>query len=153
MKGLNDCLIEQQLPDSQFVTAAFGIIDTNSLELRLARGGHPFPLHISNQGEIRELRQTGGLLGLADLDGTFGEVRVHLEPGDKVILYTDGAEGSFIKSRNPEPVGVEFTSSLHAWAKLDAPGFIEAVGRFVDRQEGSLHPVDDVTVVALGVTA
>ena len=153
MKGLNDCLIEQQLPDSQFVTAAFGIIDTTSLELRLARGGHPFPLHINNQGEIRELRQTGGLLGLADLDGDFGEMRVHLEPGDKVIFYTDGAEANFIKSRQPEPVGVEFTANLHAWVKLEAPAFIEAVDRFVDRQEGSLYPVDDVTVVTVGVTA
>jgi sigma-B regulation protein RsbU (phosphoserine phosphatase) len=153
MKGLNDCLIEQQLPDSQFVTAAFGIIDTASLELRLARGGHPFPLHVNNEGEIRELRQTGSLLGLADLDGAFGELRVRLEPGDKVIFYTDGAEAIFVKSRQPKPASVEFTANLHAWAKLEAPAFIEAIDRFVDRQEGSLHPVDDVTVVTLGVTS
>jgi sigma-B regulation protein RsbU (phosphoserine phosphatase) len=153
MKGLNDCLIEQQLPDSQFVTAAFGIIDTTSLQLRLARGGHPFPLHISNKGEIRELRQTGGLLGLTDLDGDFDEVRVDLQAGDKVILYTDGAEGNFIKARQPEPVGAEFTSNLQAWVALDAHEFVEAVGRFLDRQEGSLHPADDVTVVALGITS
>jgi len=153
MRKLNDCLIEQQLPDSQFVTAVFGILDTTSLELRLARGGHPFPLHVNGAGEIRELRQTGGLLGLTDLDAEFSEARVRLEAGDKVVFYTDGAEEDFIKSRKPEPIGVEFTSNLHAWVKLDAPGFIEALGQFLDRQEGSLHPADDVTVVALGVTA
>jgi sigma-B regulation protein RsbU (phosphoserine phosphatase) len=148
MERLNQSLVGLELTDFQFVTAAYAIVDTESGELRLARGGHPFALHIRGD-DIRELRPVGDLLGLPELRAEFGEEHVRLEPGDKVILYTDGAEENLVLSRRPGKV--EFHPHLHVWAKLGAEAFVETLARFLDRQVGSLHPPDDITVIALEI--
>ena len=44
---LNDVLAEQSLPNCQFVTACYAVLDHRTLTLRYARGGHPAPLHLA----------------------------------------------------------------------------------------------------------
>ncbi len=152
MRLLHEGLARQNLPHAQFVTAAYAIIDTESLDIRLARGGHPYPFHVNAAGEISEMRCEGGLLGVAGLEPEFDEHHDHLAPGDKVIFYTDGLENLFIHDRDGETERVEFTEHLHQWAKLDADGFVNAVSNHLDREEGSLNPEDDVTIVVAEVT-
>lgn len=151
MAGLHECLLRQQLPNCQFVTAVYGIIDTTRLQFRIARGGHPYPLHISKSGEIRELESEGPLLGLPDMAPEFTPLTEHLNPGDKVILFSDGLEKAFFESTSEGERGLTFSTELRAWAALHADEFVAAVGEFQDRAEGSLHPADDVTLVVLEV--
>jgi sigma-B regulation protein RsbU (phosphoserine phosphatase) len=149
---LHDELVRQDLPNAQFVTAAYATIDVRSLDIRLARGGHPYPLHISAAGEIRELRCEGGLLGVSGMDLDFGEYHGRLAPGDKVIFYTDGLEDLFLAARDRQTGVAEFTEPLHNWVRLDADSFVQSLSTHLDRQAGSLNPADDVTVVVAEVT-
>ncbi len=144
---LHSSLIEHESAHAQFVTAAYGVLDVVSGELCLSRAGHPYPLHIPAAGEISELRCEGGLLGVAGLDPDFEELRLTLSAGDKLILYTDGLEDTFIRERDEDGVAVEFGRELHELARLDADGLVEALAAYLDRQEGSLNPDDDVTLV------
>jgi sigma-B regulation protein RsbU (phosphoserine phosphatase) len=148
---LHEGLARQDLPHAQFVTAAYAIIDTESLDVRLARGGHPYPLRVNAAGEISEMRCEGGLLGVAGLEPEFSEHDTCLAPGDKLVFYTDGLEDVFIYPRDPDTGLAEPTSQLRQWATLDADAFVSALTEHLDRQEGSLNPKDDITVVVTEV--
>jgi phosphoserine phosphatase RsbU/P len=147
LRELHDGLARQNLPHAQFVTAAYGVFDAATLDFRLARGGHPYPLHVRADGSIEELRCEGGLLGVAGLEPEFGEYRGRLSPGEKVIFYTDGLEKLFLQDRDGGTEQAEFTERLRDWAHRDAKGFIAGLNDHLDNEEGSLNPEDDVTVV------
>ncbi len=144
---LHECLVRQRLPNCQFVTAAYGVLHVPTRALTLARAGHPYPLHVTRQGTIVDLRSSGSLLGLPDVESEFTECRVTLEPGDKVLFYTDGGEDVLLLPHEADSDRVDFTSQLRCWAGLSAAGFVRAVGEYLDCQEGSLHPADDVTLL------
>ena len=60
-------------------------------DLRWLACGHPPPLVVRAGGAIEEL---GGAttypLGALDADRTFAPARARLEPGDRLVLYSDG---------------------------------------------------------------
>jgi sigma-B regulation protein RsbU (phosphoserine phosphatase) len=147
---LHNNLATKGLPNQQFVTAAYALIEVQSLTMRLARGGHPYPLHIGGHG-IRELQSPGGLIGLGEIEADFSEQTVQLAPGDKVVFYTDGVEDLLIKGRGADGSSTDYTPLLQTWADLGAEDFTEAVAQHLDGREGSLHPEDDVSVVVLEV--
>lgn len=154
---LNDSLLRQKLPNQHFVTAVYGAIDTRSYELRICRGGHPYPLLVSRDFEISELRADGPLLGIPDVPIEFEEARVTLQPGEKLVLYTDGLEDVLLDA---PPAGAPAASSadgqppafsalLRELARLDAESLVDTLRSALDRREGSLAPADDVTLVVL----
>jgi serine phosphatase RsbU (regulator of sigma subunit) len=153
MSNLHEALLSQKLPNCQFVTAVYAVVDATRLEVRVARAGHPYPLHIMGDGTIREVRSTGGLLGVADIPDEFDEQRVQLNPGDKLILYTDGLEEVFGTSGKNRAEAAEFTNELRQWAALEVGDFMRALGEHLDCLEGSLHPADDLTAIALEVAS
>ncbi|MFO0840225.1 MAG: PP2C family protein-serine/threonine phosphatase [Phycisphaerae bacterium] len=149
--GFNECIARQKLPDCQFVTAAYGIIDLDTLSFTVARGGHPYPLLVAADGTPTEISPVGGLLGIADLVADFEEQTVTLRPGEKLIYYTDGVEELFIAGREDDSRRTIYTPQLTAWTKLSGQEFVDAVRNHLDHQEGSLHPADDVTVLVAEV--
>jgi serine phosphatase RsbU (regulator of sigma subunit) len=74
---------------SLFVTAAMLIVDAASGEARFASAGHEPPLVARSAGGIEALEQPGPLLG-AFAGATFHEGSTRLDPGDALVLYTDG---------------------------------------------------------------
>lgn len=147
MAELNTELVKQELPHCQFVTAVYAVINTKTREARIARGGHPAPLHIDLGGEIHELSATGNLLGVPDLPPEFDEDRLTLEPGEKLYLYTDGVEHHFVEPEHGTPA--VFTDKFRGWRKLSVQGLVDALGAELDNAKGSLHPEDDVTVLGI----
>jgi sigma-B regulation protein RsbU (phosphoserine phosphatase) len=78
-------------PLGGFVTAFLGIYEPGKRHLTYANAGHPPPLlRRSSDGSIRTLDEVGSYpLGIDDSEN-FEEATVQLEPGDTVLLYTDG---------------------------------------------------------------
>jgi PAS domain S-box-containing protein len=84
LRLLNEILVEQ--PRLAPVTLVCGLIDSN--RLTVAAAGHPAPL-LKRGGAVSEIGPTGILLGVAP-GQTFLEETTELQPGDTVLLYTDG---------------------------------------------------------------
>ncbi|MDB5358552.1 MAG: hypothetical protein JWN24_5005 [Phycisphaerales bacterium] len=74
-----------------FVTAFLGIYEPVPRRLTYAKAGHPPPLlRRSSDGSICPLDAVGSYpLGIEESE-TFKEATVQLEPGDTLLLYTDG---------------------------------------------------------------
>jgi phosphoserine phosphatase RsbU/P len=85
---LNQALLKD-LPEGRFVTLVYSILDTKRATVRVANGGHPYPIFVREQTDITELKTEKGLpLGL--MNSEYSEIGLTLQTGDRVLMYTDG---------------------------------------------------------------
>ena len=151
LMGVHDGLARHQLSGSQFVTAAYAIIDTVDRTCWLARGGHPHPIHVPLGQPAREIRVEGGLMGLPEVAPEFCECHTQLGPGDKLIFYTDGLEDIFLEKCDADAEVASkqkrFSDRLLEWCALPAEQFVPTVESFLDHREGSLNPEDDISLL------
>ncbi|MFD4771720.1 SpoIIE family protein phosphatase [Streptomyces niveus] len=74
----------------RFATCLYMEVDPDSGTLDIARAGHPDPVIRTADGTAL-IRQTAGGLPLGiEADSDYPTTRVHLEPGDTLMLCTDG---------------------------------------------------------------
>ncbi len=74
---------------SEFITAAFGMLDIARKELKYANAGHPGLIQASFDGEMAEHRPKGLILGVF-ADARITSTVVELGAGDRLFFYTDG---------------------------------------------------------------
>ncbi|MBI4716885.1 MAG: PP2C family protein-serine/threonine phosphatase [Planctomycetes bacterium] len=150
LTALNDALVEQALPNCQFVTACYGLLNHRTLKLAYARGGHPYPILITADGMVSDLKATGGLMGVFKGE-EFPTFECQLRPGDKLILYSDGLELAF---QDTDGKGLDTTAyhrAFEAVAGLPIEEMVRRIEAKLDEDPGSLNPRDDVTIVGLEV--
>ena len=150
MGMLNETLAGQSLPNCQFVTAFYAILNHQTLELRYSRGGHPYPLLLKPDGQVSELKVAGGLLGLFNGE-EFPTATVQLEPQDKLILYTDGLEFVFPPQGNEPPGAPAYQPVFAPLAHLPIHELLSQVESRFDDQTGSLNPTDDITILGVEI--
>jgi serine phosphatase RsbU (regulator of sigma subunit)/anti-anti-sigma regulatory factor len=72
-----------------FLTAAYCLLDTESRRATIASAGHPPLLVLRKTGGVERVFHTGPALGL-HAEADFAEQDVALEPGDRMLFYSDG---------------------------------------------------------------
>ena len=148
LEHLNNELVGQQLSLCQFVTMEYAILNTKTLELQWARAGHPLPMRLRGSGAAEELELDGALLGVF-ADEKFPLQKVQLEPGDAVLMYSDGFESAF-----HDPSGLineRYRLEFARLAGAEPRGRFAAMVQELDRQEGSLHQRDDLTALMMTI--
>ena len=137
------------IPGSRFVTAFFALLDLQTSRLQYASAGHNPPLFFSARtSKVTELSREGGLpLAFTD-DAAFPEHEVPLDPGDVLLLYTDGIVETF------NPVAEIFGKrrlgqAVAAAGRSGAAGVRDTVVEQVTRFEGGRAVHDDQTLVVL----
>ncbi len=148
LAALNNQLAEQELPNCQFVTACYGIVDARSGQVTFSRGGHPHPIHVRSDGTCSEVKTVGGLLGIMGGEA-FPAAQVRLLPGDKLIIYSDGLEDTIIARSDRQRDQELYTSEFRQLVRLPGPAFLAELGSFLDGSEGSLQPLDDQTCLVV----
>lgn len=165
---LNGCICAHARNYGWFASATYGVIDCRTGDVRVANAGHPPPLVIGGRdgSPRRELSTTGPVLGIAH-DATFDQVACRLEPGESLLIYSDGLECVVADAPRSERslelrerphlrllAEVErFASTLpieaHAAGEASTK-IVRRLARIIDEQAGSLHQADDITVLVLG---
>jgi serine phosphatase RsbU (regulator of sigma subunit) len=143
-----DSVIAAQFGPDKFVTGVFGELDTTNGWWRWTTCGHPPVLLLRGGRVVRTLDSVIGAplgLGLLEPDPPVGQER--LEPGDRLLLYTDGvldardADGNFF---GPQRLA-DFVTREEA-AGLPAAETLRRLNRAIlHHQQGSLQ--DDATTV------
>jgi sigma-B regulation protein RsbU (phosphoserine phosphatase) len=83
-------LLWESIEADRFVTALFGVLDTEARRFTYVNAGHnPALLYRASSGQFETLDATGPLLGTFET-ATFKERVVELRPGDVLVMYTDG---------------------------------------------------------------
>lgn len=146
---LNAALIDQNLSQAAFATALYGVVDVDTLEVTIARAGHPNPL-LLRDGAIESLNCEGPLLGIFP-DEVFADVKVQLSPGDRLVIYTDGVEVAFCDDHALDTQ--QWREELRNRAGLPTDRLLREFAERLDNESGSLEPKDDLTVVVLDIKA
>lgn len=70
---------------------AYGLLKEKKggTRFEVCSGGHPLPLLLRADGSVEQIGENGTLLGVYP-DVRLEDYEVELEPGDAVVLYTDG---------------------------------------------------------------
>lgn len=160
LSRLNQDMIRRKGDNTRFATAVYALIDCRSRTVRLAGAGHPAPLLMRAGEPLRELATPGGLLGVFE-DESFPEIEFELRRDDRLLIYSDGFEVAFPGEHGPDserrlPTR-RFLDEFALLAEHDTPAeMVRAIAERVDAQPGSLHQVDDLTLICVqagGLTA
>ena len=141
-------LLYEENETLMFVTVLYSIYDPAAGSLTYSSAGHDAPLLVRPDGSTELLPLTNGVaLGVAP-DVEFSSHTVQLEPGDAVVLYTDGVTEAI--NTKGEQFGVErlqevFAASPPKNAEQAAKETFEAVREFVDEAQ----QFDDITCLVL----
>ncbi len=148
VKNLNLRMTAQKLSGYQFATCCYCLLNTKTLQLTYARAGHPYPILIRSGQQPEQLEIRGSLLGIFE-QAEYIQGTVQLQPGDKLLLYSDGAE-SFIGSFDEQG---RFGFDKEFCNIKDSPitDMIDTLN--ADLQNQTIEPteVDDITVVGLEI--
>lgn len=147
-REVNDQLSET-LPDSRFVTAFIGLLDPSTGLLRYANGGQaPILLLQAATSEFLRLKPTSFPMGAMRLAASREPECVSLEPGDLLMLASDGLYEQ--ENVEGEAFGVPRAQTLLR-STLGDP--VDTIGRELLRQFDDFHrPMkqeDDLTLVLL----
>ncbi len=134
--------LKENLPQSKFVTLFLGRLDTNTGVIEYVNAGHTPPLWLHRKGAT-ELTESDLLLGVVTR-AEFVNRKLQLDPGDSLILFTDGV--SEARNAADTDLGSNFPlGSMHgATADVISRAVYEAVIEHVGTAE---NLEDDVTLV------
>jgi phosphoserine phosphatase RsbU/P len=135
---------------NQFITALYVYLDLEAGQMTAASAGHPPPLIWRRRdGQIEELPPGGVVLGRLRR-AAYPEVTVPLEPGDRILLFTDGIPEAL--SPGGEMFGEErLREVLAGCASQSAEATAEALVARVGAWTGRTAFEDDLTLVVAGV--
>jgi phosphoserine phosphatase RsbU/P len=145
LSSLNWFLLERTRGE-KYATVFYCTMNSSGL-LRYANAGHCAPFLIGSDGRLRKLHTSGMPVGMIE-DVSVEAVEVQLEPGDKVVIYSDGLTET-------ENAAGEFfgTEGLRACARErfrdTAAGFHNALLAAQERFSEGGAVADDITVLVL----
>jgi phosphoserine phosphatase RsbU/P len=148
VKNLNMKMAAQKLSGYQFATCCYCLLNTKTLELTYARAGHPYPILIRPGKEPQQLESRGSLMGVFE-QAEYQECTVQLQPGDKILIYSDGAE-SCIGNFN-DKAGFCFTSNFHNIKHVPILEMMDGFNSFIHEKEFSQAEIDDITMLGLEI--
>jgi integral membrane sensor domain MASE1 len=145
---LNGAILRQA--PGETCTVAYGRLAPGRdgrVAVTLSVAGHPLPLVMRAGGAVEELGGSGTLLGAVP-NPTLSDYRADLEPGDAVLLYTDGLTDAYAPDRILSQE--ELVAALRRSAGADAAEIAAQMQRVAldGRDRG---PRDDITILVLRV--
>ena len=141
-------LLAEDNDTAMFVTVFYGVFDTASGELMYANAGHCPPCLVDAAGAVSTLPGTGGMaLGVME-DMDFAEKSLIVQPGSKLLFYTDGVTEAF------DPAETEFGEArlregLAGTNRQPVAAFVDGVVAAVESFAAGAPQADDLTCLAL----
>lgn len=148
MMAINEQMCDGKI-EGRFVTYILGIMDTRNHEVILSNAGHAAPIIRRADGSVERFTQelAGPAIGMLEDYPYEAETR-NLEPGDMVVITTDGVE----EAMNPE-------NELYGTERLlelvkNGPAEAEKLGKLlladVRRHARGYPQSDDITIMTFG---
>jgi serine phosphatase RsbU (regulator of sigma subunit) len=142
-----DAAIMEQFPDARFATAVLATLDLDSGRLHYVNAGHPAPL-LLREGKLVRTLEGGRRMPLGLEDPSTAAAEEMLEPGDRLLLYTDGVTDR--RAPDGEEFGFQRLLRLverELADRLPTPETLRRLCHAVIARQGT--PDDDATLLLL----
>jgi len=135
-------IVSSNLPANRFVTMFYGVLEGK--RLRYTNAGHNPPVLVRADGTHQRLSVGGTVMGVFP-DCTFEQAEVELQPGDRLVLFSDGVVEA--EDRDGNEFGEDrLVHIVTANRTLDAASLRRKVMAAVEQfTEGALR--DDTTLL------
>ena len=143
--------VTRHAPSSRFITLFLSSFDPATGRLQFVNAGQTPPLLRRQNGSIERLLSGGVALGMF-AGSTYEAGEVQLNPGDALLLYSDGITEAESPDGQPfDEAGLERTLALYAGAyqKSAAAELGRAIFDAVERHRRDQRLDDDLTVLVL----
>jgi serine phosphatase RsbU (regulator of sigma subunit)/pSer/pThr/pTyr-binding forkhead associated (FHA) protein len=149
---LNDLMCEFLGQMDRFVTLALAVLDPKAHVVTMVSAGHPAPILVRKAKPEYEdampAKSAGLPLGVTE-GSPYESCQVKLEPGDSLLLFTDGVPEAHDRANNQfGSKGIQ--SALSAAVGTGPKQLIDSLVRAVQMHASGRNPHDDVTLVGLG---
>jgi len=141
--------LADDMDDDKFMSMFLGVLCPQTHSFQWCNAGHPAPLLVRADGSVEDCGTSGMALGVDESGDFESHDSVELQPGDTVVLYTDGVIE--LRQDGEEQYGVaRLTESICRRASSDARELLDGILADAMKWSGSEHPgQDDVTVAVL----
>ena len=146
MKTLNLRMSEQELAGCLFATSFYATLNTETLLLKYARAGHPYPILI-REDKIVQLQSRGGLLGVFP-EAEFQQRSLQLRSHDKLFVYSDGGEPLVGQSEGEHFI---FTEPFQEICRLPIEQMFQAYQEMAGNYRFAPGETDDVSAIGLEI--
>lgn len=146
--NLNLKMLGQKLSGYQFATCCYCLLNIKTLQLTFARAGHPYPILFREGQPPLQLESRGALLGVFE-SGEFAQRAIQLQSGDRLLLYSDGAE--LLVGQLIDGDGFRFTEHLLAMQDAPITEIVDTLTKINDSLDTPPAEVDDFTLVGLQI--
>ncbi len=147
LRQANRWLFEQV--GDRYIAVTYLLFDQKKLKLTVSNAGQPTYPIIVRDGKCITIEVSGIPLGLDD-EVEYRQTTRQLQPGDLVLIYTDGVVEAFNQRKELfsferlHQIAVECTN-------LSAQQAVEKITAAVDEFAGEMEQADDITILALKV--
>lgn len=140
--------LSKELDSYHFVTLQIVAIDPRSGEAEMSSAGHG-PLMVCLNNNIRLIETKGGPpLGIPGISGIYDKQSFTMNPGDSLIMFTDGLSEEHSKDR--EMFGSErIEQLLNRFSALSAKEITENLINEAMRWRGNQEAHDDLTLLSM----
>jgi sigma-B regulation protein RsbU (phosphoserine phosphatase) len=133
-----------------FVTVFAGILDLRTGEITYSDGGHERPFALRRDGKPEMIEKRGGLVLGFSPDATYQEEDViRLEPGEGLVIYTDGVSEAMNATHEMFMVTRLSDALIPVCRECPAHAIIDNVMSSVKSFVGGHPQSDDITLLAL----
>lgn len=154
MAGLNGYACAHSQGGRRFTTAFFAAYEPGPRRLCYINAGHNAPILKRANGNFEPLNSTCLPLGITPPDGFapgFGETELMLQPGDTLVIYTDGLVEA-VNAQGEEYGDDRLLAVLRMPGQLRAADLLQALFADVQRFVGETHQQDDITCLVFEAT-
>lgn len=147
MTQANKLLCKESL-DSMFVTVFYGILNTETGEVNYTNAGHNPPYILRHNNTVEPLPLSKNfIVGVFD-DFEYQSDTLKLEPGDSLVMYTDGVTEAFNDKR--EMFGEDgLEKTLKSVPGAGSQEIIESLLDDISEFVGNAPQSDDITILTI----
>ena len=147
---LNHYACAHSLAGQRFTTAVLAEYDPATRKLTYVNAGHNSPV-IRHANATTDRLESGGLpLGISD-NASFPSSEIQLQPGDTLVLFTDGVVEAF-NSSGEEFSDARWLNAIRSLPPLNAQQTLSYLTKNVDEFVGATRQSDDITCLVLRCT-
>ena len=134
--------------DCMFVTAFYAIYNTKTGQVDCCNAGHNPPLLLRHDGRVEELPLLENpMLGIFD-DATFKGNSIQMNPGDTLVMYTDGVTEA--RNAEKEELGTKrLRTIVGGLTGKDSRQVTEVVKKAISDFVGNEEQSDDITMLVI----